>query len=194
VTSVLFLALGGTRRRETVAESALVVAAGGRAVILVDRVESGWRPDALAAGVEVVELAGLLDRHAPWRAQEAVLFDAPRALLRAAGRGRLRRFAERAGAAYERRLAWRVHRRVFLPAYERIWGRTRQSLVERRLFRGAAYDVVVVHDPMSMPMAVRLITGDAFAGRAPAVRFGLDPAELSDDRPPAAGASQGGGR
>jgi hypothetical protein len=168
VTGVLFLALGGSRRKETIAESARVVAAGGRAVILVDRVGSGWRPDLLAPGVEVVEVAGLLRRHAPWRAQEAVLFGAPRALLRAAGRGRLRRFAERAGAAYERRLAWRVHRRVFLPAYERIWGRTRQSL--------------------------RLITGDAFAGRAPAVRFGLDPADLSDEHSSAAGAPQGGGR
>jgi hypothetical protein len=194
VTGVLFLAVGGSRRRETIAESARVVAAGGRAVILVDRVDDGWRPDQLAAGVEVVELAGLLGRHAPWRAQEAVLFGAPRALLRAAGRGRLRRFAERAGAAYERRLAWRVHRRVFLPAYERIWARTRQSMVERRLFSGAAYDVLVVHDPMSMPLAVQLITGDAFAGRAPAVRFDLDPADLSGDRSSAAGAPRGGGR
>jgi hypothetical protein len=189
VTRVLFLALGGTRRRETVAESARVVATGGQAVILVDRAD-GWRSEQLAPGVELIELAGLLSRHAPWRAQEAVLFGAPRALLRAAGRGRLRRFAERVGAAYERRLAWRVHRRVFLPAYERIWGRTRQSTVERHLLRGAAYDVMVVHDPMSMPMAVRLITGDAFAGRTPAVRFGLDPNDLST----AARAPQGGGR
>jgi hypothetical protein len=182
VTSVLFLALGGTRRRETLAESALVAAAGGRAVILVDRVDGRWRPDALADGVEVVDLAGLLGRHAPWRVQEAVLFGAPRVLLRAvlrtAGRGRLRRFAERAGAAYERRLAWRVHRRVFLPAYDRIWGRTRDSLVERHLIRGATHDVVVVSDPTSLPLAARLVTGDAFAERQPAVRFGLDPADL----------------
>jgi hypothetical protein len=177
---VLFLALGGTRRPETLAEAALVVAAGGRAVILVDRADDRWRPDVLADGVEVVELTGLLGRHAPWRVQEAVLFGGPRTLLRAAGRGRLRRFAERAGAAYERRFAWRVHRRVFLPAYERIWGRTRKSLVERHLLRGATYDVLVVHDPMSLPLAARLVTGDAFAGRLPAVRFGLDPADLAD--------------
>jgi hypothetical protein len=81
---------------------------------------------ALAPGVELVELTALLRGHAPWRVQEAVLFTAPRAVLRglarAGGRGRLGAFVERAGGAYERRFAWRVHRRLVLPAYDRIWG------------------------------------------------------------------------
>ncbi len=183
---MLFVALGATRRVDAVAESAQVVAAGGRAVVLVDRATT-WRTAAFAPGVRVVALAKLRRDHPPWKAQDLLLFRGPRALFRAVGRGRLRDLSQRAARAYERRIAGLVHRRLFLPAYERIWRDVRRSLVERHVMRGTHYDVVVVCDPTSMPLVARLI---AAAGRParPAVRFRLDPTEFA----PAAGAPREG--
>jgi hypothetical protein len=176
---VLFVALGASRRREAIAESAQVVEAGGRAVVLIDRVAS-WHGFTFAPGVEVVESAKLRLEHLPWKIQELVVFRGPQALFRAVGRGPLRRWSGRAGRAYERRIAGRVHRRLFLPAYERIWGDVQRSLVERHVMNRTSYDVMVVGDPMSMPLAARLMP-DAAAGRPvrPAVRFCLDLTEFA---------------
>jgi glycogen synthase len=158
---VLFLALGGSRRKVVVAEASAVLAAGGRATVVVD-VPGAWNADPLPAGAKVVEAGRLEGRHWPLRLADRVLIGAPRRVVRLLSRGRLQPIAQRAGRAYERRLADRVRRRVVLPTYRRMWTDARTRLLAREVLRGGPYDRWIVTDPVSMPDAVRL------AGTAPA--------------------------
>ncbi|MEU9506130.1 hypothetical protein AB0D32_07595 [Micromonospora sp. NPDC048170] len=167
---VFFLALGGNRARVVVEEAARLAAAGGRATVVVDDVAQ-WRGQRFAPGVRVVELARLQRAHLPVAAEQLVVHRAPRKALRMLGRGRLAPWSQRAARAYERRVASRVHRRVFLPVYERLWGDARYRLLHREAARRGPFDLLVVADPVSIPMATRL----AADGRMfPNVAYGLD--------------------
>lgn len=168
---VLFLALGGSRKRAAVEESAQVVADGGQAVVLIDKA-AGWRQVTFDPAVEVVDLAGLENRRLPLRIEQFLLFKAPRRGLRAVGRGPLRGLAGRAAGAYESRIADRVHRRVVLPAYRSRWGGV--PLLRRQVLRDTVFDLMVVTDPVSMPYAARLLAGYDAAGDPPRLAFGLD--------------------
>ncbi|SCL23837.1 hypothetical protein GA0070624_2808 [Micromonospora rhizosphaerae] len=164
---VLFLSVGGTRRRAVVEESAQVVADGGAATVVVDRAAQ-WSRETFAAGVTLVELARLEQRQPALRVEQAVLFKAPRKVLRTVGRGPLRRFAHRAEKSYERRIASRAHR-----AFLRMRGDVRPKLVDALVRRGASVDVMVVTDPLAMPYAARLVSGAPRSAR-PEVCFSYD--------------------
>lgn len=166
---VLFLALGGNRARVVVEESARVVAGGGRSTVVVDEL-TAWRGHRFAPGVRVVELARLQRAHLPVAAEQLIVHRAPRAALRAVGRGRLAGWSQRATRAYDRRIASRVHRRIFLPAYQRLWGDARYRLLRRRIARDT-FDLLVVADPISIPVAARLVLTDRVC---PEISYGLD--------------------
>ncbi|MEU4567478.1 hypothetical protein [Micromonospora sp. NPDC023956] len=169
----LFLALGGNRARVVVEESARVVADGGHATVVVDEL-TAWRGQRFAPGVRVVELARLQREHLPVAAEQLIVHRVPRAALRAVGRGRLSGWSQRAGRAYDRRIAGRVHRRIFLPVYHRFWGDARYRLLRRRIARDGL-DLLVVADPVSIPVAARLLADRI----CPDISYGLDTASPS---------------
>lgn len=170
---VLFLALGASRRRAAVEESAHVVAEGGTALVLVEDAKA-WRRDTFAPGVEVVQLTELEQRHGVRRLEQLFLYKGPRfVLFRVVGRRRLRPWARRASAAYERRIANRVHRKVFAPAYDRFGGGPEARVrLMRRFVAAQDVDLVVVTDPLSMPTAVALFGDRPDAG--PRLAFSID--------------------
>ena len=166
---VLFLALGATRRRAVVEESAQVVADGGHAVVLISQAKP-WSREQFQPEVEVVDLARLESRHPARGIEKALLFSGPRLVFRTLGRGPLSGSVRRAGKAYERRIASPVHRAFIMPSYRRAWGDLRQRLIHRHvLAEGAPFDLFVVSDPASMPPAVGLLANRA-AGDSPAPR------------------------
>lgn len=134
-----------------------MVADGGAATVLVDDL-TAWRGQRFAPEVRVVELARLQRRHLPVAAERLVVHRAPRAALRVIGRGPVAGWSRRAGRAYERRVADRFHRRVFLPVYQRLWGDVRYRLLRRWVVRDGGFGLVVVADPASIPVAARLTT------------------------------------
>jgi hypothetical protein len=156
-----------------VAESASVVAGGGHAAVLVDN-RKRWRRVGLDPAVTVIDLSRLEARHPPMRMERALLFGIPRRVFRAIGRGPLETWGRRAGRAYERRVADRVHGRLFLPVYRRLWGEARYRSVERRVLDDAAFDRLVVTDPVSMPYAAWLREARRGDRSAPIISFGLD--------------------
>ncbi|MEV1146627.1 hypothetical protein [Micromonospora sp. NPDC049799] len=168
---VLFLAIGGTRRRAVVDESAQVVAEGHRATVVTDRAAQ-WSRDQWHTGVRVVELAEIEQRLPALRIEQAVLFRAPRKVLRTIGRGPLRGVARRAEKSYERRVAARAHR-LFLRTRGKVRGDARPRMVDALVRRGPAVDLVVVTDPVAMPYAERL-TGGARRASAPRICFSYD--------------------
>ncbi|MFC6023049.1 hypothetical protein ACFP2T_43725 [Plantactinospora solaniradicis] len=188
---VLFFALGARRMRAVADESAQVVADGGQAVVLIDHAKL-WRDVTFDPAVRVVELSGIEADQLPMRIGHGLLYDVPRGLFRAAGRGPLRQRARRAAAAYEFRLADRVHRRVLAPSYRLVWGEVSQSLVQRHVLDGASFDLVVVTDSPSMPYAARLLERYGASGWNPQVAFGLDYAAPDADSP--AGSADSGRR
>lgn len=171
---VLFLALGGARKRAVTEESAEVAERGGHPVVLVaDR--TAWRRERFAPGVQVVSLTDLEARQFPVRVEQTVLFRAPRFAFRVVGRGPLASFGKRAGKAYERRVADRVHRRLFLPAYRRLQRVGPFALLVRHVLRPAPPTLVVVTDPASIPLAAELVReAHAWTSTAPRVAYGLD--------------------
>ncbi|MCS0638110.1 hypothetical protein NX801_21125 [Streptomyces sp. LP05-1] len=170
---VLFLALGAARKRAVVEESAAVVAAGGRAVVLVGQRKS-WSAETFAPGVELVTLAELEDRHLPRRVERAVLYRAPRRVAGAVGRGRVAPKAKRALKAYEKRVAGRVHRRVFLPLHRTVWPTAAARMV-RRHFGTAGPELMVVADAISTQQAVALLSAwRARGAAAPRVAYSVD--------------------
>ncbi|GAA3371500.1 hypothetical protein GCM10020367_22420 [Streptomyces sannanensis] len=174
---VLFLALGGSRKRAVVEESADVVAAGGRAVVLVDRKKS-WASVAFAPGVEVVTPDELEARHLPRRIERFVLFRIPRLVASVLGVGPVRRMSRRALKAYERRVAGRVHRRVFLPVHRRVWPTVADRIARRHFGGGGGPELLVVTDPWSVQHAVRLMEAwesDRLA--TPCVTYSVDSVE-----------------
>ncbi|URN16056.1 hypothetical protein [Streptomyces sudanensis] len=154
---VLFLALGASRRRAVVEESAAVVAAGGRAVVLTGQ-KQPWAAEKLARGVRLTTLDELEARHLPQRLERAVLYQAPRRVVGAVGRGPLNAKAKKALKAYEKRVAGRVHRRVFAPLHRRVWPTATARMVLRRCFgpQGGP-DLVVVADALSTRTAAELM-------------------------------------
>lgn len=173
---VLFLALGPSRARAVVTDSARVVAGGGSATVVVDDL-AGWRGQRFAPSVRVVELSRLQRRHLPVAAEQFLVHRAPRAALRAIGRGPVAAWSRRAGKAYERRVADRFHRRVFLPVYQRLWSDVRYRLLQRRVVRDGRFDLLVVADPLSIPVAARLA---ADPRRFPEIAYGLEPGTPAD--------------
>lgn len=154
---VLFLALGGTRRRAVVEESAQVVADGGTAVVLVDQAKT-WHRETFDPGVEVIELSRLERLHPPRRMEKVLLFKGPGALFRLVGRGPLRQWATETRKTYERRIANVAHRALILPADRRVWGAVRQRLIHRHvLHHRRPFDLLVVSDLDSMVTAAHLL-------------------------------------
>lgn len=173
---VVFLALGATRRRAVIEESAQVLADGGTAVVLVDTM-APWRRETFAPGVEVVEVAEIERQHHLPRTLEALfLYRVPIGLLyRVFGYGPLRELVHRVARVYKRRFANRVHRRIFLPVYRRLWSEVRAQLVHRHVLGATPFDILVVADPVSLPDAVRLLTYYTDPGTAvPRVAYSLD--------------------
>jgi hypothetical protein len=171
---VLFLALGASRKRAVVEESAEVVARGGRAVVLV-RQRKPWLDQTFAPGVELVTADELQERHLPRRVERLVLYRVPRLMVRVAGRGRLSSKAKRALKAYERRVAARIHRRVFVPLHRRMWPKISDRMAWRHFAPRKGPELLVVADALSVLRAVQLVEAWESDGLAvPRVCYGID--------------------
>ncbi|MEE6259009.1 hypothetical protein [Plantactinospora sonchi] len=171
---VLFLALGGNRPRGVAAESAEVVAAGGRAVVLVDHL-GPWHGPRLDPAVEVVELSRLESARRSTRLVRAMLYGLPHGLFTVIAQGPLRQPARRARERYDTRFADRVHRRFVLPRYRPGWGAEIPSGLRRHLPDADGLDLIVVADAVSLPYGLGLLTAYRAAGVAePALTFGLE--------------------
>ena len=167
---VLFIALGANRRAAVVADSRQLAEAAGQPVVLVSQ-PGPWEDETFAPGVAVVPLSALAGRHWPMRAEQLLLFRGPSFVLRrVAGRGTAR--ADRVVAAYRRRFANRVHRRVFLPAYGRVWRRGEDRELATFLRERGPFEAIVVADAHSFPMAQRVLA--RLGGAAPRVAFRID--------------------
>jgi hypothetical protein len=170
----LFLALGASRTRAVAAESANVVAAGGQAAVLVDHLKR-WRRVSLDPAVTVIDLSRLEARHLPMRMERLLVYGIPRRVFLAIGRGPLEPWGRRAVRAYKRRVADRVHGRLFLPVYRRLWGAARYRLLERQIRSSSpAFDLFVVTDPVSIVYGARLHAACGGPRGAPVISFGLD--------------------
>jgi hypothetical protein len=166
--NVLFLALGASRKRAVVEECKQVVADGGTAAVVVDSLLP-WQRAGLPDGVPLIDAAALQRTHAPMRVEHLLVYRGPRFLLHRV----LRRRAKRAVSGYEKRVADRFHRRVFLPIYRRLWGNARgQAVAQHIAGSGQRYDWIIVADSPSMPDAVRLL--DALGGAQPGVAYSVD--------------------
>jgi hypothetical protein len=166
--NVLFLALGASRRRAVVEECRQVVADGGTATVVVDSA-APWQRDRLPDGVVLIEAAVLQPARSLMRIEHLVIYRGPRFVLRRV----LRRRAKRAVGAYQKRVADRFHRRIFLPVYRRLWGKARGHVVARHIARSERpYDWIIVTDSPSMPDAVRLLA--ELRGAKPGVAYSID--------------------
>lgn len=171
---VLFLAVGGNRPRVVATEAAEVVAAGGRAVVLVEHA-GPWRGLGLDPAVEVVELSRSESARRSTRLVRAVLYGLPHRLFAVAARGPLRSPARRARDRYDSRFADRVHRRFVLPRQRPGWGARIPDELRRQLPDAAGLDLVVVADAVSLPYASGLLAAYRAAGAPePALTFGLE--------------------
>ena len=145
--NVLFGALGASRRTAVTSEARRVVEAGGTAVVLI-RGPDAWRADPFPDGVDGVEL-GALERGYRPAAVRLLLYAIPRRVLRACTPGPLRGPGRRIDAAYLRRVARPVNRRL-----ARIYGsdpaEVRRRAVRRELLRARSIDLVVVGDAQSL--------------------------------------------
>ncbi|MEU1214757.1 hypothetical protein ACFYSH_22290 [Streptomyces sp. NPDC005791] len=170
---VLFLALGGSRKRAVLDESAEAVSNGAHVLVVVDKKKS-WQNVQFAPGVAVTTLAALEARHLPRRMEHAVLYRAPRATVRAVGRGPLHGRARRALKTYERRVAARLHRKVFMPLHRRVWPDAKARMVRAPFEARGGLDLLVVSDALSVPRAAQLMEAWTAEGTAPRVCYGLD--------------------
>ncbi|MFB7232902.1 hypothetical protein ACFCY9_34750 [Streptomyces fimicarius] len=187
---VLFLALGASRKRAVLDESAELRANGAQVMVIVDKKKS-WLKVEFAPGVVVTTLKELEATHLPRRVEHAVLYRAPRATVRAVGRGPLRRPARRGLKAYERRLAAKVHRKVFMPVYRRLWPDAQARTVLAPFVARGGLDLLVVSDALSVPRAVRLLDAWAADGARPRVCYGLDYDVPSDTQRARTASTQG---
>ncbi len=170
--NVLFLALGGGRRKGTLAEADQVIAEGGRALILVDSF-GPWKLESVPEGVEMVGLTSLERQHWPMQVTDALILRAPDRLLRAIGRGPVRRLAKRIRGAYKRRVGQPIHRRVTV-GYHKLWPDRHHGLV-MSLVRRREIDFIVVTTHQSMIRAARMQRDlDAAAISRPKTRFSID--------------------
>ncbi|MEU4426718.1 hypothetical protein AB0F81_39370 [Actinoplanes sp. NPDC024001] len=161
--NVLILALGATRRRAALDDAATVAADGGTATILVSD-PAAWRNDKPAPGVRLVAQADLEPRPGWLRWEQLVLYRLPRRALK----GR----ADRAWRAYRRRVADKLHRKVFLPLARRGAETRPAHLIRQHVTAVGKLDLVVVNDPASMPVAVSLL--HTYGGNElPRVAYGI---------------------
>ncbi|MYR57039.1 hypothetical protein GTY54_38865 [Streptomyces sp. SID625] len=171
---VLFLALGATRKRAVAEESAAVVAAGGRAVVLVSD-KKRWAGETFAPGAELVTLADLEARHLPRRVGSAMLYQAPRRVAGAVGRGPLQKKTKTALTTYEKRVAGRVHRRLMVPLHHRVWPTAGARMIHRCFGPADGPDLVVVADALSVRRAVELMeTWHSTGLGTPRVAYSVD--------------------
>jgi hypothetical protein len=181
--NVLFLGLGNSRVKGTIAESEQVTRDGGRALILVETYRP-WQKEAVPDGVELVGLGSLEKGHWPLGSERLLLFRLPDSALRAMGRGPVRKFSTRARRAYKERFADRVHRR-FMSQYRRIWRNRNHQLLMSSLVRRGDLDYIVVTNYASVPWGARIQRElDATSTPRPKVRFSIDHLEdvpLYDD-------------
>lgn len=166
---VLILALGATRKRAVVEDAAAVVARGGTVTVLISSA-ANWRRERFASDVRMINLAELEGRVLPLRLERAVLYRVPRLLFRTIGRGRLAAWTKRAGRAYEKWIADRVHRRVVLPTYRRLRSSQVPQQLADRAVAETRVDLLVVADPASIPLAARIIRQSTLV---PQVGYGL---------------------
>jgi glycogen(starch) synthase len=164
-TRVLFLSAGVGRARVVAAEAAEVVAGGGHVTAIIPS-RSSWRAE-FVKGVRVAELVRSRFRHAPGAVTWNAMFRAPEAAFRALGRGPLAGPVRRVRGAYWLRLSQLMNRglppfRGPAPAADppsadgragRIARDARRMLIHQRLLGGATFDLLVVADPASMPLA-----------------------------------------
>ncbi|MEU4213748.1 hypothetical protein [Actinoplanes sp. NPDC026623] len=151
--NILFLALGASRKRAVVEECAKVVADGGTATVMVESI-APWQRAGFATGVTVIDSASLQRAQLPLRIERLVVYRGPEFLLRKV----LGRRGKRAAGAYKKKVADRFHRRVFMPAYQRLRGDTRSALVAQHITRSPRpFDWIVIADPVSMPEAAQVM-------------------------------------
>ncbi|KKK05400.1 hypothetical protein [Micromonospora sp. HK10] len=181
--NVLFLALGGDRQRVVIQDAARVVAEGGRAVVVIDDVSVWPTPRRFSSRVRVLELAALQEAAMPAKVARKVLYRLPRRLFGLAGRLPLLSWSARVGTAYEKRVAQVIDERLFTPTYRWLRGDNRHRLVRRLVLRKTAFDVVVVCDPPSIPLAARLAERRSVAER---ITYDLAGHRPLDDEPAAA--------
>lgn len=170
--NVLFLALGASRKRAVVEECKQVVADGGTAAVVVDS-SAPWQRAGLPDDVTLIDAAVLQRTRLPIRIEHLVVYRGPRFVLHRV----LRRKAKRAVGAYEKKVADRFHRRVFMPVYRRFAGEARGQSVAQHIGRSRQrYDWIIVADSPSMPDAVRLLGAlpDAPGGAKPGVAYSID--------------------
>jgi hypothetical protein len=146
---VLFLAVGGTRRRGVVEAASRVVAAGGRASVVVGD-PADWAADPCPPQVEILALWPVERRRPVFRFEQGLLA-APGLALRAVGR-------TSAQAAYRSRVADRIHRRLTGPAIRATFGDIRHRLVRRHTNEHRP-QVLIIADAPSVPLATRLLAG-----------------------------------
>ncbi|MEW2045985.1 hypothetical protein OHS71_26785 [Streptomyces sp. NBC_00377] len=171
---VLFLALGAARKRAVVEETAAVAEAGGRVVVLVND-KKRWATETFAAGVKLMTPDELEARHLPRRLERAVLYKAPRRVAGALGRGPLRERTQKALKSYEKGVAGRVHRRVFLPLHRRVWPTVGARMVQRCFGPQGGPELVVVADALSIQHAVQLLETWHSGGQGtPRIAYSVD--------------------
>ncbi|MFI0719862.1 hypothetical protein [Streptomyces sp. NPDC021224] len=170
---VLYLALAGSRKKAVTEESAELAAKGDRVLVVVGK-RAPWESVTFGAGVEVATPGELEARHLPRRVERAVLYRAPRAAVRAVGRGPLRGRAKRALTAYERKVAGRLHRKVFVPLQKRAWPLAGPRMVHAA-FPAGGPRLLVVADALSVPVAVEWLEAWARDGLpVPEVCYSVD--------------------
>jgi hypothetical protein len=170
---VLFLALGGTRRRAALDETTRVIDRGGEATLVVTDAAQ-WRNFRLSPAVRVVQLRELELGHGWMPFEQLALVRFPRFIFRIVGLGPVKRWSERAAGAYQRRIADPLHQRAFLPLLRRGPGAAAASLIRARV-GGQPVDLLVANDPASLPTAVALLqTYDR--GDSPRVAYSIDDA------------------
>ncbi|AVT32830.1 hypothetical protein C6361_28975 [Plantactinospora sp. BC1] len=174
---VLILALEGSRRLAVLADVERVIAAGGSATLVVNDIGK-WRREKLPKQLRVVDLTKLELRLAPLAVEQMVLVRGPGFLFKAVGRGPLAGRSKKANRAYQRAFADRVHRRVGLPVYRRLFqplyakkGDPRLRLLDRYVLQPGRFDVLVVSDPGSMPAAATILADLTARNVAPTLCF-----------------------
>jgi len=171
--NVLFLGVGNSRVKSTIAESEQIIRDGGRALILTDTFRP-WQKEAMPDGVELIGLGSLEKGHWPLGTERLLLFRLPDGILRAIGRGPAREFSTRARRVYKERFAERVHRR-FMSRYRRLWHNRNHDLVMSSLVRRGDLDYVMVTNYASMTWGAHIQRDlDATSTPRPKVRFNID--------------------
>ncbi|WP_141578948.1 hypothetical protein [Actinomadura sp. WMMA1423] len=152
--NVLFLALGGSRRRAVAAEAEHLLQHGDKVTVLVDKASRWRKGPQIPEGADTVELSRLEGGYRP-AAVRLLLNRLPLLLLRVCLPGPLGGLRKRVRSAYVRRIDRPVDRRL-ARFYRRDAAGVRRRVIARDLLRGRSVDVVIVGDPGSMVLASEL--------------------------------------